>query len=67
MGNEQRYDRADLCDRVTPSEDITLRILDLGVGTQIMGVRCSHRRPDHGCEDPTNNSKGFCKYAAINF
>lgn len=67
MGNEQSYDRASLCDRVSPKADITLRVLDYGVATQIIGVRCSHRRPDYGCENSSNKSNGLCEYATPNF
>lgn len=66
MGNEQSYDRASLCDRVSPKADIILKVLDFSVATEIKGIRCTYRGTDSRCENSTNRS-GSCGYIVPNF
>ncbi len=66
MGNEQYENRASLCDRVNPKVEITLRVSDFGVGTEIKGIRCAYRQDDRSCKNPLNRSQ-HCNYTVPNF
>ena len=66
MGNLSYKCRVEACDRVTPTRNVVLKILEHGPANIIEGIKCHYRTIDRMCNDPSN-STGSCKYVALSF